>query len=93
MVTDTGKNFASEEFRQHAKAMDITVKEVPVKAHNSISKIERYHTLLRRAFKILVKELPNTLKNAVLQMLVKAINNSAGLEGIIPTLLVFSVYL
>jgi hypothetical protein len=92
IVTDAGKNFASEEFRQHAATMDISIKEVPVEAHNSIGKVERYHSPLRRAFEILSKELPSLAKDLVLQMAVKAVNDSAGLDGIVPTLLVFGAY-
>jgi len=33
--------------------MAIKVKEVPIKAHNSIGKVEQYHTLLRRVYKII----------------------------------------
>jgi hypothetical protein len=33
--------------------MAILVKEIPVKAYNSVGKIKRYHALLRRAFKII----------------------------------------
>jgi hypothetical protein len=72
--------------------MDIDVKEVPVKAHNSISKVERYHGPLRRAYKILSSELPSANKEAILQMAVKAVNDSAGPDSIMPTLLVFRAY-
>jgi hypothetical protein len=33
--------------------MAIKIKEVPIEAHNSIGKVERYYTLLRRAYKII----------------------------------------
>jgi hypothetical protein len=92
VITDAGKNFASEEFRQSARALDVKVKEVPVEAHNSIGKVERYHAPLRRAFQILSQELPDLQKELLLQMAVKAINDSAGPDGIVPTLLVFGAY-
>jgi hypothetical protein len=92
IVSDAGKNFASEEFRQHASSLNIDIKEVPVEAHNSIGKIERYHGPLRRAYEILTAELPSTNKEIVLQMAIKAINDSAGPDGIVPTLLVFGAY-
>jgi hypothetical protein len=66
---------------------------VPVKAHNSIGKVERYHSLLRRAYKILSSELPLANKEAILQITVKAVNDSVGPDGIVPTLLVFRAYL
>jgi hypothetical protein len=72
--------------------MDIDVKEVPVEAHNSIGKVERYHSLLQRAYKILSSELPSANKEAILQIAVKAVNDSAGPDGIVPTLLVFEAY-
>jgi hypothetical protein len=92
IVSDAGKNFASEKFRQHAAIMNIDVKEVPVEAHNSIGKVERYHGSLRQAYKILSSELPSANKEAILQMAVKAVNDSAGPDGIVPTLLVFGAY-
>ena len=33
--------------------MSIKVKEVPIKAYNSIEKVERYYAPLRQAFKII----------------------------------------
>jgi len=38
--------------------MGTNVKETPIEAHNSIRLIERYYVLLRRAFDIIVKEMP-----------------------------------
>jgi hypothetical protein len=94
IVSNTSKNFASEEFQQHAATMNIDIKEVPVEAHNSVGKIEQYHGPLRRAYEILSKELPllSTKKEVILQMAVKAVNDSAGPDGIVPTLLVFGAY-
>jgi hypothetical protein len=72
--------------------MNIDVKEVPVEAHNSIGKVERYHSPLRQAYKILSSELLSANKEAILQMAVKAVNDLAGPDGIVPTLLVFRAY-
>jgi hypothetical protein len=65
---------------------------VPVKAHNSIGKVKRYHSPLRQTYKILSSELLSANKKAILQMTVKAVNDSAGLDGIVPTLLIFGAY-
>jgi len=90
---DAGKNFAAAEFRQNAKSMSIEVKEVPVEAHNSIGKNERYHAPLRRAFEIIRSELQGQVSmENILQMAVKAVNDTAGPDGIVPTLLVFGAY-
>ncbi|KJZ69913.1 hypothetical protein HIM_10698 [Hirsutella minnesotensis 3608] len=90
---DAGTNFASMEFRQEAKLMGIKCSQVPVETHWSIGKVERYHAPLRRAYHILNAELSNvTSAEAVLQMAVKAVNDTAGPDGIVPTLLVFGAY-
>jgi hypothetical protein len=40
IISNIGKNFVLEEFRQHALSLDIDIKEIPVKAYNSIGKVE-----------------------------------------------------
>jgi len=92
IVHDVGKNFSSAEFRQQTKAMAIEVKEVPVEAHNSVGKVERYHAPLRRAYEIISSELEDASEELTLQMAVKAVNDSAGPDGLVPTLLVFGAY-
>lgn len=94
IVHDAGTNFASRDFRQLAQLMSISTKEVPVEAHNSIGKVERYHTPLRRAYNIIQDELKGEKisKDMILQMAQKAVNDSAGPDGIVPTLLVFGAY-
>jgi len=93
ITTDTGKNFTSNEFKNEAKALSINIKKVPVKAHNSISKIERYHTPLRHAYDILRSELPHSSPELCLSLTVKAINNTADPNDLILTLLIFETYL
>ena len=48
--------------------------------------------LLRRVYKIIFLKLKGVSKKLTLQIAVKAINNSAGLNGLILMLLVFSAY-
>jgi len=72
--------------------MAIKVKEVPIKAYNSIGKVERYYALLRRAYKIISLELEDTSKELTLQMAIKAVNDSASPDGLVPILLVFGAY-
>jgi hypothetical protein len=67
---------------------------VLVEAYNSISKVERYYTPLRRVYKIIRIELKEEGINdkVCLQIAVKAINNIASLNSLVPTLLVFRAY-
>jgi hypothetical protein len=70
------------------------VKEVLVEAYNSVGKVERYHSFLRRVYKIIYDKLYDTKTSAEisLQITVKTINDLVGPDGIIPTLLVFRAY-
>ena len=72
--------------------MVIKVKEVPIKAYNSIGKVEWYYILLHYIYKIISLELKGVSEELILQMAVKAVNNSASLNRLIPILLVFSTY-
>ena len=72
--------------------MVIKVKEVSIKAYNSIKKVEWYYVPLHRVYKIISLELKGASKELTLQMAVKAINDSASLDGLVPILLVFGAY-
>ena len=73
--------------------MAIKVKEVPIKAHNNIGKVEWYYMPLRRVYKIIFSELKGTSKKLSLQIAVKAVNNFTSPDRLISILLVFSAYL
>ena len=92
IVHDAGTQLASAEFKQEAKILGSRTKEVPIEAHQSVGKVERYHLTLRRAYEVIKGDLPNTNREAILQMAVKAINDTAGPNGIVPTLLVFGAF-
>jgi len=46
--------------------MVIKVKEVPIKAYNSIKKVEQYYTLLRHIYNIISLELEDASKKTYL---------------------------
>ena len=93
MIThDIGKNFISREFKQYAVNIGTTIKSVPVKAYNLIGIVERYYGPLRRIYYIITSKILGINKEMALQITFKAINNSIGLDGLIPILLVFRAY-
>jgi hypothetical protein len=71
--------------------MGIKVKIVPIEAYNSIGIVERYHGLVRRAYLIIVAEIKGISKEMALQIAFKALNDTAGISRIVPTLLVYGV--
>jgi hypothetical protein len=72
----------------------VSTKSVLVKAYWSIGLVERAHPVLRRAYQIITEELQGsgTTKELNLQITVKAVNNTAGPDSLVPTLLVFGAY-
>jgi len=54
--------------------------------------VERYYSPLQQAYQIIITKIPKISKEMTLQIAFKAINNTAGLEGLVPTLLVFRAY-
>jgi hypothetical protein len=93
---NTGKNFVGKEFRQYARGIAITTKSVLIKVHHSVGLIERAHPVLQYVYEILSSEF-NTLgietsREILLQMAVKAVNDTAGPDGLILTLLVYRAY-
>jgi hypothetical protein len=93
VIYNTGTNFAFQEFRSEARTLAISFKQIPVEVYWSIGKVERYYQPLKRAFDILYKELSGiNSKEAILQMAVKAVNDTAGFNGLISTFLVFGAF-
>jgi len=64
---------------------------MPVEAHHSMGKVERYHMPLRRVYQILTEELKGQgiPKEVILQMALEVNNDVLGPNGYVPTLLVF----
>ena len=72
--------------------MGITVRNVSMKAHHLIGQIEKYHRPFCRIYSIIAIETPGVDLEAAFQMAFKAINNSVGPNGLVPTLLVFGAH-
>ena len=94
---DAGKNFINREFRQYATLMAIIIKAVPVEVHWSIEIVERFHSMLKRAYKVIMKDLAGNIEIKVskklnLQMIVKTVNDTAETNGLVFTLFVFDAY-
>ena len=89
IVTDAADSLTSNSFRTEAGLFRITTKAVPVEAAHYMSIVERYHEPLRRSYRIIRSEAPDMDPESALQAAVKAVNDSVGPDGLVPTLLVF----
>lgn len=86
---DSEKNFMTSAFQANADMSHIWTKSLPVESANSMTIVERYHAPIRRALNTIYKEAKDIEQGVALQMAVKAINDSVGSNGLVPTLLVF----
>ena len=82
----------TQKFKQYAFNMGIMVKNVPVETHHFIDQVERYHESFRKIYLIIISEIFGIDSDQDLQMTFKAINDSVGSHGLVPTLLVFGAY-
>jgi len=66
IIYNTDKNFISKEFKQYAIILRITIRSVPVKAHNLVRMVERYYSPLHCIYCIITIELPDISKDIAL---------------------------
>jgi hypothetical protein len=93
ITSDAEKNFVSKEFKEYTNTMDICTKTVPVEAYNTIGIVEQYYGLLQQVYQIIVVKLSRIDRDTALQIAFKTLNDTASLDSLVSTLLVFDVYL
>lgn len=78
-----GKSFIERAFKEHACSFYVNMKFIPVEASHSMSTVERYHTPVRKAYLIVRSEAPDRDRDAAFQIAVRAVNDSAGPDGLV----------
>lgn len=91
VALDQGTQLQSLEFRSLLNAAGIGLSASGVEGHNSLGNGERYHKYLREVYRRVKEETPLADKTMMLRLAVKAVNDTAGPSGLVPTLLVFGV--
>lgn len=87
--TDQGSTFTSSEWKQRCKEASVTLKYTGTESHNSLGAGETYHAMLRRVYNKVSLSFPQAPAQLRLCTAVKAINDTAGPDGLVPTLLLF----
>jgi hypothetical protein len=91
LLVDSGSAFMNVKWKTITESRGITLRISGVEAHNSLGIEERYHGQLRRVYKKFEHEFPHVGPALLLRIAVKAINDTMGTNGIVPSLLVFGV--
>jgi hypothetical protein len=88
LKTDPGRNFTAAEFAAASASHGIVLRVQPVDAHELIGLVERYHHVVREAYRCITLDTPSLSSESRLSMTMRAVNDSSGPDGLIPTLLV-----
>ena len=86
---DQGSAFTSVVWTHRVDAVGTVVQTSDVESHNSFGSVRRYHAPLRRVFNEIVPEDPKIDGKMALQLAVKAMNDTMGPDGLVPSYLVF----
>lgn len=88
---DQEASFNSDKFMSLAEAHGINLQFSGVESHNALGKGERYHAPLQSVYQILAKNRPSLSKELLLRYAIKGVNDTANIDGLVPSLLVFAV--
>lgn len=89
--TDQGSVFTSDRRRQITSFSGIQLRLSGVKAHSSLGIGERLHSPLRRIYNKITHGHPTRAKRLALSIAVKAMNDTIGENGLVPSRLVFGI--
>ena len=89
LLVDHGSVFVSSEWKYASNINLIQLQVTGIESHNSLSAGETYHAVLRRCYNKIRTDFPKLSDELLLAMATKAMNDTAGPSGLIPTLLVF----
>lgn len=90
--TDEGSSFIAADVQKWAGEAGVILHAVGVERASSMGLGEQVHHPLRRSFLKLRSENPAVSDELLLDVAVKAHNDSSGLNGLVPTLLVFGTF-
>ena len=91
MLVDQGSVFLSAEWRSACNLNGIELSATGIESHNSLASGETYHAYLRRCYDKVRKDFAHLGDELILAIAVKAVNDTAGPYGLVPSLLVFGM--
>ena len=91
MLVDQGSAFGPL-FISIGAMSNIEVQRTGIEAHSSLGVCERYHQPLRQTYRKIMAAHPASDPKLVLALSVRAMNDTLGPEGLVPTALVFGEY-
>ena len=91
MLVDQGTNF-DRLFIKMAAQSNVEVQKTAIEVHSSLGLCKRFHQPLRTIYRKIMVSHPETDNTLALSLAVKAMNDTLGPEGFVPSALVFGEY-
>lgn len=88
---DSGSVFTSPRWTKCTESAGICLQLSGIESHNSLGPGERYHSPLRRIFYKIRSECPSANFDLILRLAIKAMNETMGPNGLVPSYLVFGI--
>eukprot|EP00171_Calliarthron_tuberculosum_P008498 IDg8498t1 len=88
---DQGSVFTSKKWEKLSEENGVMLKFSGTQHHNGLAIVERYHAPLRTIYRRVKIECPELGSGLILQSAVKAMNDTVGPEGLVPSLLVYGI--
>jgi hypothetical protein len=89
---DSGAAFTSSKCKALTESKGIKLRISGVESHSSLGIGERYHAPLRRVYQKMEHDFAHFCPSLLLRIATKAINDTIGEHGLVPSLLVFGVF-
>jgi hypothetical protein len=87
--TDAGTIFTSADWKHLHESNGIILQTSGVESHNSIGLGKRMHAPLRRVYNKILMDYPHLHRSLILKLAIKATNDTRGIGGVSPSMLVF----
>lgn len=91
LAFDQGSQSTSIEWESLMMKYGIKSQRSGVERHNALGVGERYHDYLRKVYNRIYADTPSTRPELALSIAVKVCNDTAGINGLSPTLLIFGI--
>jgi hypothetical protein len=90
--TDKGSVFLSAEWKNECDLGRIYLRHTGTESHNSLGAGEQIHSRIRSVYNKITSEYPSLSRELRPSITVKALNDTAGPDGLVPSLFVFGTF-
>lgn len=91
MLTDQGSAFTSKSWKDNCDRISIKFRHTGTESHNSLGSGDTYHAMIRVIYNKVSMDYSSSSPQIRLAMIIMAMNDNSGPQGLVPSLLVFGM--